>query len=568
MSVNNYMNRERARVAASPTSPLQSNDEQAGSMQDWEKLATQETPPSQRSKKKNRRLYAIFSTILLIMLIFAAVRVMSVASDSNDQLLLKIGDQQQALIDLRQSIPISPYLFGVNVFPKEQTNSVDNNFTGFMSYGPQIVNGLQNAGIKLLRFPGGSWGENQPLQNHILSYEQLYDFSTLLYQVGADGMIQARLSSPIDKTGKFANLAERANLAGRWVDFMSNPHSDLRKGEFANVRIHPIKFWSVGNEPDKLIDPDTGKPFTVAGYVNDFIQYSIAMHQNNPDIEVFGPEISQFYGVGVGPTDSEGQLWMEGFLKGVAAYESAHPELKFHLLDGISFHRYQFADARSAPYLLMSSPEEWNYLLPSLRQLVRQTLGRDVPIAVTEINTNPNTQVPTRGRAALWWADTLGSLMDQQVEYVAFFSAEGVEPPYPLFTADASHQPTAMFRVMQLFTHLQHNLVPLQIQHDPVSVYATQDNTSHAVSLLFINKSGANQFAEVSAQNQVFGTSSWHTQDISIAAYSIVLVTLHRGGGAEAYSFNVPATDDAAINPLKQIVCGKKFDALAYDIPC
>lgn len=562
------MNRERARVAASPTSPLQSNDEQAGSMQDWEKLATQETPPSQRSKKKNRRLYAIFSTILLIMLIFAAVRVMSVASDSNDQLLLKIGDQQQALIDLRQSIPISPYLFGVNVFPKEQTNSVDNNFTGFMSYGPQIVNGLQNAGIKLLRFPGGSWGENQPLQNHILSYEQLYDFSTLLYQVGADGMIQARLSSPIDKTGKFANLAERANLAGRWVDFMSNPHSDLRKGEFANVRIHPIKFWSVGNEPDKLIDPDTGKPFTVAGYVNDFIQYSIAMHQNNPDIEVFGPEISQFYGVGVGPTDSEGQLWMEGFLKGVAAYESAHPELKFHLLDGISFHRYQFADARSAPYLLMSSPEEWNYLLPSLRQLVRQTLGRDVPIAVTEINTNPNTQVPTRGRAALWWADTLGSLMDQQVEYVAFFSAEGVEPPYPLFTADASHQPTAMFRVMQLFTHLQHNLVPLQIQHDPVSVYATQDNTSHAVSLLFINKSGANQFAEVSAQNQVFGTSSWHTQDISIAAYSIVLVTLHRGGGAEAYSFNVPATDDAAINPLKQIVCGKKFDALAYDIPC
>ncbi len=568
MSVNNYMNREMAREGTIPTSTIQSNDAQAGSMQDWKKLATQQTPPSRRSKKKNRRLFAIFSTILLIMLIFAAVRVMSVASDSNDQLVLKIGDQQQALIDLRQSIPISPYLFGVNVFPKDQTNSVDKNYTGFMSYGPQVVNGLRNAGIKLLRFPGGSWSEDQPLQNHILSYEQLYDFSTLLYQVGADGMIQARLSNPIDKSGKPASLAERANLAGRWVDFMSNPHSDLRKGQFAHVQIHPIKFWSVGNEPDKLIDPDTGKPFTVAGYVNDFIQYSLAMHQNNPSIEVFGPEISQFYGVGAGPTDSEGQLWMEGFLRGVAAYESAHPELKFHLLDGLSFHRYQFADARTAPYLLMSSPEEWNYLLPSLRQLVRQTLGRDVPSAVTEVNTNPNTQVPTRGRAALWWADTLGSLMDQQVEYVSFFSAEGVEPPYPLFMSDASHQQTAMFRVMQLFTHLQHNLVPLQIQHDPVSVYTTQDDTSQAVSLLFINKSGMNQFAEVSAQNQVLGASTWHTQGVSIAAYSIVLVTLHRGGGAEAYSFNVPTTDDASIQPLKQTVCGKKTDALAYDIPC
>jgi hypothetical protein len=498
--------------------------------------------------------------------------VMSVASDSNDQLVLKIGNQQQALIDLRQSIPISPYLFGVNVFPKDQTNSVDKNYTGFMSYGPQIVNGLRNANVKLLRFPGGSWSEDQPLQNHILSYEQLYDFSTLLSQVGADGMIQARLSSPIDKSGKPASLAERANLAGRWVDFMSNPHSDLRKGKFAHVQIHPIKFWSVGNEPDKLIDPDTGKPFTVAEYVNDFIQYSIAMHQNNPAIEVFGPEISQFYGAGVGPTDSDGQLWMEGFLKGVAAYEKANQQelkkLGFNLLDGVSFHRYQFTDGRTAPYLLMSSPDEWDYLLPSLRQLVRQTLGRDVPIAVTEINTNPNTEVPTRGRAALWWADTLGSLMDQQLEYLAFFSAEGVEPPYPLFTADASHQQTAMFRVMQLFAHLQHNLIPLQIQHNPVSVYATQDDTGQVVSFLFINKSDANQFAEVSPQNQIFGINPWHTQDISIAAYSIVLLTLHRGGGAQAYSFNVPTTDDATIQPLKQTVCGKKTDALAYDIPC
>ena len=53
------------------------------------------------------------------MLILAAVRVMSVESGNNDQLVLKVGNQQQALIDLRQpAIPISPYLFGVNVFPK------------------------------------------------------------------------------------------------------------------------------------------------------------------------------------------------------------------------------------------------------------------------------------------------------------------------------------------------------------------------------------------------------------------------------------------------------------------
>lgn len=549
------------------------NDDRKGSEQKWKASGTQIAPPSQRlEKKKSRRLFAILSVLLLVLLVLSAVRVTSVASDSNDQLVLKIGDQQQALIDLRQSVPISPYLFGVNVFPEVGTTSIDSvqgNFTGFMSYGPEIVNGLKNANIKLLRFPGGSWGEDQPLQNHILSYEQLYDFSSLLYQVGADGMIQARLSNPIDALGNPASLAQRANLAGRWVDFMSNPHSDLRKGKFAHVQIHPIKFWSVGNEPDRLKDPDQpGKPLTVAAYVNDFIAYSLAMHQNNPTIEVFGPEISQFYGVGVGPTDSMGTLWMEGFLEGVSKYEKAHPELKFHLLDGVSFHRYQFTDASTSPYLLMSSPNEWDYLLPSLRQLIRQTMGRDLPVAVTEINTNPNAQVPTRGRAALWWADTLGSLMNQQADFVAFFSAEGVEPPYPLFNANSSYSQTTMYRVMELFTHLQHNLIPLQIQHDPVSVYATQDEAHQAVSLLFINKSGANQYAEVSPQNQILGFSPWHTQDISIAAYSIVLVTLHRSGRAEAVSFIVPRTDDGPINPLKQTVCGNKTDVLAYDVPC
>jgi hypothetical protein len=551
--------------------PVQIGEAQNGSAQNWNASLSNGVPPSRRSKRRGRRLFAIFSVLLLVMLILAAVRVMSMESGNNDQLVLKIGNQQQALIDLRQpGIPISPYLYGVNVFPEVGTTSIDSvngNFTGFMSYGAPIVDGLQNANIKLLRFPGGSWGEDQPNQNHILSYDQLYDFSSLLYQVGADGMVQARLSNPIDASGIPVSLPERANLAGNWVDFMSNPHSDLRKGKYANKQIHPIKFWSVGNEPDKLVDPDQpGKPLTVAAYVNDFIAYSIAMHQNNPTIKVFGPEISQFYGVDAGPKDSMGTLWMEGFLEGVAKYEMAHPELKFHLLDGVSFHRYQFTDASSSPYLLMSSPDEWNYLLPSLHQLIRQTMGRDLPVAITEINTNPNAQVPTRGQAALWWADTLGTLMNQQAEFVAYFSAEGVQQPYPLFNTDGSQ--TAMYRVMELFSHLQHDLIPLQIQRDPVSVYATQDDTHQTVSLLFINKSGTNEFAEVSSQNQLFGFSPWQTQDISIGANSIVLITMHRSGGAEAFSFIVPSTTDATINPLIQTVCGNKTDPLGYDVPC
>ena len=146
--------------------PVRSNQDPSWSVQNRDTPVLQGTPPSRRSKRKgHRRLLTILSVLLLVMLILAAVRVMSVESGNDDQLVLKVGNQQQALIDLRQAgIPISPYLFGVNVFPKVGTTSIDSingNSTGFMSYDAPIVDGLHNAGIKLLRFPGGSWGEDQ-----------------------------------------------------------------------------------------------------------------------------------------------------------------------------------------------------------------------------------------------------------------------------------------------------------------------------------------------------------------------------------------------------------------------
>ena len=186
---------------------------------------------------------------------------------------------------------------------------------------------------------------------------------------------------------------------------------------------------------------------------------------------------------------------MDGFLKGVSTYERQHPELHFPLLDGVSLHRYQFNNASHATTQLLNSTSEWQRTLPALHQLIRQDFQRDMPVAITEVNTNPNQQVPARNLAAVWWADTLGQLMSQQVEYVAFFSAEGVDTPYPLFSTNGL-QETPMLRVMQLFAHLQRNLVPLQTQSQAVSVYATQDEKGQTVSLLFINKSDSPQQAQ------------------------------------------------------------------------
>src|SRR5947209_12940225 len=95
-------------------------------------------PPTIR---RRRRVLGIMSTLLLIILIFAAVRLPAVANTlsgevaSNDELLVRIGNQQAVRLDLRQGLPISPDLLGANVFPQSGTRSGDN-AQGFMDYSP------------------------------------------------------------------------------------------------------------------------------------------------------------------------------------------------------------------------------------------------------------------------------------------------------------------------------------------------------------------------------------------------------------------------------------------------
>lgn len=510
------------------------------------------TPVAPKPRKKSHLLRKLVLLALLVLLLAGGIGIGAQAYTASNEFQVRIGNQQLALVDLRESVPVSADLLGANVFPELGTSSQDEPLNGFMSYSAAITNGLQSAHIKLLRFPGGAWGEE-----HSYSYQQLNDFAALLNTIHGDGMIQAQLTGPGAQPN---SLAARASQAGLVVDYMNNQHSSQRAGKNAHAPFHPVILWTVGNEPNLLTNPDTGQTYTAAQYADAFIQFSLAMHQIDPAIKVFGPEISQFYGVGVGPRDATGALWMETFLSKVSSYERAHPTLRFYLLDGVSFHLYPFNDARQASALLLSSTEEWNYLLPPLRQLIRQDFGRDIPIAVTEVNTNPNSAVPTRGQAALWWADTLGELMSQQVQDVAFFSAEGVETPYPLFTESAL-QETPMLRAMQLFAHLQQNFVPVQVEREPVSMYATTDTARQTVSLLFVNKSPDSQSAQVNAQPALLPIGAWPQLTINLAPYSIVVLTLHRDGSASAYSFVTPGNSGAP-PPIVQTQCGQQSATL------
>src|SRR5260370_37080535 len=171
--------------------------------------------PARRPPTEPRRrlLRTVFVGTLIVVIVAGAVTLAAVAYTAGNQISVSIEDQQTALIDLRQGSPISPYLLGTNVFPETGTLSADQTSGGFMSYGSHITNGLRSAHIKLLRFPGGDWGEL-----HAYSFEQLNAFSNLLAQVNADGMIQVSLSTPGPLAGGVEGAGRYVSLAGGVVE--------------------------------------------------------------------------------------------------------------------------------------------------------------------------------------------------------------------------------------------------------------------------------------------------------------------------------------------------------------
>jgi len=498
-------------------------------------------------------------------LIIAVVLVAANLLRSDTTLVVQIPGQSQVSIDLdqNQSLALSPYLLGSNVFPMSGTRSKDPGGQGFMSYGSQVVSGLHSAGIRLLRFPGGNFDEE-----HTPSAQQLDAFSNLLNQLGAEGSMQVQLSDPLDH--RPVPLSIRATRAALLVEYMNNPQGIQRS---AGAPYHAIKYWSIGNEPDLLTNPDTGKKYTVAEYTQAFIAYSLAMHTRDPGIQVFGPELSQYSAAG-GPEDSQGNFWMQGFLQGISDYEHTH-NLPFHLLDGVSFHYYPLKDGEQDVNTILSNPPQWDTIIPGLHQLIRQTLGEDLPVAITEINTNSGTVPLPQNLSALWWAETLGQLMNNQVEYVAFFSTEGVDSPNPLFL-QKGHTETAMLRVMQLFTYLQSNLVPIQGAQGPVSVYATQDGGHTTASLLFVNQTDTSRHIRVRAESilpwnlwqdapwsswQGAPWNSWRGANLTLPGYSMAILTLHRDGSDEVFSFDNTASEQQVVPEVQHIVCSSRTGA-------
>ncbi len=339
---------------------------------------------------------------------------------------------------------ISPYVYGVNHGP-----------WAFMD-GDLLVQAEQIP-VTFIRFPGGNWGDENDLKPwHIDT------FIALCRQMNAEPQISVRLRGGTPEAA--ADLVRYVNL---------------EKG-------YNVRYWSIGNEPELYKSKSGFEGYDTERFNREWRAIAEAMLAVDPDLILIGPEITQFTGDPASdPKDQHGYDWMRTFL-----------QANGDLVDVVSIHRYPFprsmTSGPAAPDELLSNAAEWDSIIPALRQTIRENAGKDLPVAVTEVNsywTNAlgGDTTPDSFFSALWWADVLGHLIEQDVDIVAFFSLQS-SPAIGGYGLLTRRDARPSYYVYRLYSQFGGQRLPTQFEDERLSFYAARRDDG-ALSLLVINRS-------------------------------------------------------------------------------
>jgi hypothetical protein len=310
-------------------------------------------------EKKMKRRYII---TLLILILLSACGPAPAPTPVPDTLF----------VDSRTSLgPISPYLYGTN-------------------YGPMhavvldVMPLVEDAGFTALRFPGGAWTDQVDIQT--FQIDMLMGFAK---QVGGMPVISVRLLDGKPETA--AELVRYTNIEKKYG----------------------VTYWSIGNEPSIYTELHYANyDYTTENLNKDWRAIALAMKAVDPTIKLMGPEIHQWndsYETTL--KDSAGRDWMTEFLKANG-----------DLVDVVTVHRYPMYSPAGPVTIqdLRDDTHKWIGQVEYLRGLIKEITGRDLPIAITELNSDPSSQMnqetsPDSFYNAIWYADVLGQMMNADV---------------------------------------------------------------------------------------------------------------------------------------------------------
>jgi hypothetical protein len=357
-------------------------------------------------------------------------------------------------VDATQDLgPISPYVYGAN--------------TGFSIIPPDLMPQVQAIGIKFLRL-GGGLSDQQNIDDITIDLHVLQ-----ARQMGAEPLITVRL---LDGSPEKAAAAVR--------------HANVDKK-------YNVKYWSIGNEPNFFVAVMGAASYTADDLTQQWRAIAEAMLAVDPTITLVGPDISQYVplsvepdklqyvegNLGGDPTDDAGKDWLREFLR-----------VNGDLVGIVSIHRYPYPGlsgkraATSTIEGLRENITEWETTIPNLRKIIQETTGRDIPIAITEVNSN---STPSSGGEAgldslfnaIWMGDVLGRLIRQQVEMVSYWALRSQGNGFGLL-GQSDLRPT--YYTYLMYTHFGTELVPTEFSESGVSIYAAKKDDG-TLTLMVVN---------------------------------------------------------------------------------
>lgn len=337
--------------------------------------------------------------------------------------------------------PINPFVYGTNYGP-------------WTAVPATMLEEYQASGLTMLRFPGGNWGDENTVREHQIDF--LMDTA---------GMVDAE-------------IVFHVNLLN------GTPEEAVEMMRLVNEEMgHNIIYWSIGNEPN-LYAPGRGFTEWDAAYFNQrWREFAQAMKAADPEIVLIGPDVSQYMAEDAkNPKDADGRDWMREFLR-----------TNGDLVDIVSIHRYPFPASASNPNptiddLRQNSPE-WDAIIPHLRQVIQEEAGRDLPVSVMEVNSNwSNTlggeATPDSFYNAIWWADSLGRMIQQDVEMVAQFAVALNRGGSGLLTISA---PNPSYYVYQMYKQFGTEKLYASSGVADVSIFAAQREDG-TLTLMMVNR--------------------------------------------------------------------------------
>ncbi len=345
-------------------------------------------------------------------------------------------------IDTNQALgAVSPLSFGTNHGP-----------WAFLTV--ELWEHFKKSGITFIRFPGGNWGDENDL-----TAQQVDDYIKLVRMVNAEPQISVRLR---DGTPEYA----------------------VALLKYTQEKNYNVTYWSIGNEPSLY-----GVRFpewTTEKYNIEWRKFAQALKAQDPTIKLIGPDIHQFTGTpDVDPKDSLGRDWLDEFLKANG-----------DLVDVVSIHRYPFpkqrGDAPPSAENLFASAREWDKTIPNLRARIRAATGRDLPIAVTEFNSDWAGKLQGKTTAdsvngALYIADSLGRMIRQRVDIIAQFTLQ-MSAGVGALGIFEHYDPRPVYYVYLLYKQFGNELVFASSDDEQVSAYAAK-RADGTLTLVLLNLS-------------------------------------------------------------------------------